>query len=146
MGDGKNMANIADNLKRLLGTEGHNIQEVLENADSIGGGSSDIPYIQFIVTTDTKTGQPNYSVGEKRGITDATNYRGACIVEEKIVGIVNRSSLYYGVAAPIFGTNSTKYCYCIGATIDGPKLSYITLTVTENLITMNTYWIVTIVK
>ena len=30
------MANIADNLKRLLGTTGNNIQEILENTDSIG--------------------------------------------------------------------------------------------------------------
>lgn len=46
------MANIADNLKRLLGTEGNNIQEVLENADSIGGGTGDIPTIEFIEAND----------------------------------------------------------------------------------------------
>ncbi len=73
------MANIADNLKRLLGTEGNNIQEVLENADSIGGGASDIPYIQFVQTGES-TGPDDlaFEVGEIRGITDATKYTGPC--------------------------------------------------------------------
>ena len=73
------MANIADNLKRLLGTEGHNIQEVLENADSIGGGS--IPYIQFVQTEESiESGDPVFEVGEIRGITDATKYTGPCYI------------------------------------------------------------------
>ena len=127
------MANIADNLKRLLGTEGHNIQEVLENTDSIGG-SGNIPYIQFVVTMDEETGRPNYSVGEKRGITDATDYFGACIIEEKYV---DGFGLYSGVAKRVPSMNGTKYCYCVGAAIDGPKLFYTTLTVTEDSIVMS---------
>ena len=67
------MANIADNLKRLLGTEGHNIQEVLENADSIGGNG--IPYIEFVIDSD------DIVVGDVRGINDVSNYTGPCFVK-----------------------------------------------------------------
>ncbi len=69
------MANIADNLKRLLGTEGNNIQEVLENADSIGGGVGNIPFIEFIAA-DTTGESGLYTVGEVRGIDNASNYTG----------------------------------------------------------------------
>lgn len=69
------MANIADNLKRLLGTEGHNIQEVLENADSIGGGSGDIPMIEFTQDDDT------WSIDKTTGIDDPEGYIGQCTIK-----------------------------------------------------------------
>lgn len=72
------MANIADNLKRLLGTEGNNIQEVLENADSIGGGS--IPYIEFVAVDETGESGA-YRVSEVRGIQNITNYTGPCYIK-----------------------------------------------------------------
>ena len=76
------MANIADNLKRLLGTEGHNIQEVLENADSIGGGSSDIPMIEFI-----QDDENHWHVDQTVGIEDTDTYSGMCII--KASGVLN---------------------------------------------------------
>ena len=69
------MANIADNLKRLLGTTGYNIQEILENADSLGGSGVSIPSIEFETEDDE-----NWSLGEVKGIENVTTYSGQCLV------------------------------------------------------------------
>lgn len=75
------MANIADNLKRLLGTTGHNIQEILENADSLGGSGVSIPSIEFETEDDE-----NWSISECKGIPVPSEYSGACIVKIKYAG------------------------------------------------------------
>ena len=97
------MANIADNLKRLLGVGGNNIQEILENTDSLGGAS--IPSIEFVEVEDVPG---TYSLGEVKGIDDVTNYAGAvCIKLSSPTG--DSVGTFIGNAMPDYVNEQTRY-------------------------------------
>ena len=98
------MANIADNLKRLLGTEGNNIQEVLENADSIGGGSGGLPMIEFTLDEDE-----HWHVGQTVGIEDAQSYVGMCTIKILSTHSPDNISAFIGNAM------ESVYCLILGA-------------------------------
>ncbi len=111
------MANIADNLKRLLGTEGHNIQEVLENADSIGGGTGDIPMIEFTVDDDS-----HWHVSQTVGFEDAETYAGMCIIKTNtFMSIGNAAD---GIYCIISGANESALNIGIISVHDGAVDSY----------------------
>ena len=95
------MANIADNLKRLLGTTGHNIQEILENTDSLGGSGASIPSIEFVLDD-----EDNASLGEVKGIEDVVTYVGPCLVTLTGISGGNRYMIGQMPTSAMFTTNS----------------------------------------
>ena len=121
------MANIADNLKRLLGTEGYNIQEVLENADSIGGGSSDIPIIEFIKTDDN-----TWSIDKTTGIDDPEWYAGPCII--KTTNTYGDARLFIGNAY-----NGTYGAIVFTSSVATVSYAYHIFIVSGDTVTYNTY-------
>lgn len=121
------MANIADNLKRLLGTEGNNIQEVLENTDNIGGGSSDIPTIEFIEANDN-----TWSINKTTGIDDPEWYKGPCII---------KTTDTYGDAKSFIGNayNGTYGVIVFTSSVATVSCTYHIFIVSGDTVTYNTY-------
>ena len=118
------MANIADNLTRLLGTTGYNIQEILENTDSLGGGSVSIPLIEFVGVEDVPG---TYSYGEVKGIDDVTNYAG--VVHIKLTSPTGDSlGTFIGNAMPDRANEQTRYMILVPDESSPSNLSIACLT------------------
>ena len=131
------MANIADNLTRLLGTTGYNIQEILENTDSLGGGSSslNIPMIEFVMTADGPS-EVAVSIGEVKNIDDVNDYVGMCII---VYTIPNYGSIKFigNASEDVRGGVRTTHYSALGFVQE--TITCTVFSVTNNEVTVSEY-------